>query len=111
METVIHAGGQPYGCVQPTFVVIRKVRVRQELRQGIWKTLGLQYRPAAYRSAGTHQSVARADEMPRGRVDRAHTRLQFPREAVVHTFELGGLGLAQVEVREQAPQCNAALAH
>src|SRR3974390_3086308 len=43
-------------------------------------------------------------------IDGAGAILQFPGEASMQALELKGLGLAQVEVREQTPQGDAAVA-
>src|ERR1700674_4123658 len=111
MESVVHARGQTQGRVLPTLVRSRQFRIRRKLGQRVGKALCLQHRPAHYRPAGADQTVAGTDEIGGARVDRASAVFQFPREALLQAFEVGGFCLAQVQVGEQAPHGDAGTAN
>src|ERR1700722_7895089 len=110
VKSVVHARGQPQRCVLPAFVVLRQLRVRQQLAERVEKAFRLQERALLDGAAPADQAIAGTDQMRGVHIDGAGAGLQLPREAVVQALEARGFRLAQIQVGKQAPQRDAAVA-
>src|SRR6202023_2637468 len=85
--------------------------ITQEVLQRVGGPLDLIERGPGDLPAGANDGIAGADQSSWIRIHRACTVLELADEAVVHAAKFRLLGLAQVEIRKEAPQRNRDIAH
>ncbi len=111
MEAVIHACGEPERHVATVPVPVGERRIDKQLLEGVGETLRLDQRGAIDLTGRADDPVARADEHGGVRVDRPCARRELAGEAVVQAPERGSARVAQVHVREQAPDPDREVSH
>jgi hypothetical protein len=100
MEAMIHARFQPQRRIGAVAIVLDRIPVAQQILKRVWKSLGLKQSGASDAAAGADDRISWTHQNVLVALDRTGVILEFANKTIVKTFELGFLGVAEIEIGE-----------
>src|SRR5262249_28024164 len=110
VKTMVHAGGQSQGDVGAVAVGLRKRAILQQIFELVAGALDLHELGAGDRPASADDRITGTDERIGVVVERPASLLELADEAVAQARELRLLCLAQIDIAEEAPNGDRAIA-